>query len=287
MLLLPTTTDKLQLVTDTAVNVDVHASFVDRSGSTFTPDKQNTAITTATTTDIVSVPGASTIRNIQSIFARNKSATTSVGVTVVYDANGTDFELFKATLQPGDTLQFLDGVGFFVVEANPTGYGDELMRAIDADQTGTNGTGAQNWFPTLGAVAVEAGVAYQMWGLLNLTRTAGTTSHTTSQLFAGTASVTSILWQAIVNSTDTEANGNANKTTARVATATVIKAASTSATEAFSIALRGIVRINAAGTFIPQFQYSAAPGGAPSIRANSFFKMIKLGAGFTARGTWS
>jgi hypothetical protein len=52
--------------------------------------------------------------------------------------------------------------------------------------------------------------------------------------------------------------------------------------------LRGIVRINAAGTFIPQFQYSAAPGGAPTIQQNTFFMLRKLGSGSaTTQGTWA
>lgn len=287
MLILAATTDKLQLLTSAAVTVDVHASWADLNAGTVTPGKTNTAITTATTTDIVAAPASSTQRNIQTLVIRNKDAASAVDVTVIFDQNGTDFELHKVTLNAGQCLEYLEGVGFFTLSAAGSGYGDVLERIIDADQTGTNGTAAQNWFPTLGAVQVEAGVVYEVEGMLNITRSAGATSHTTSLLFAGTATVTYILWQAILTSTDAEANGNANITTARVATATVIKAASTSATESYSVFLRGTVKINAAGTFIPQFSYSAAPGGAPTIRTGSYFRLIKKGAAFATRGTWS
>src|SRR5882724_12407579 len=56
MLLLVATTDKLQLTTDSTATVDVHASGAEVNDSTFATNglfKQNTAISSATTTDIV------------------------------------------------------------------------------------------------------------------------------------------------------------------------------------------------------------------------------------------
>lgn len=118
MLILAATTDKIQVVTSAAVTVDVHASFADLASGTVTPGRSLTAITTATTTDIVAAPGASTFRNVKSLTIRNKHATSSVDVTVVYDANGTDYELHKATLFAGEVLEWIEGVGFFVVASN-------------------------------------------------------------------------------------------------------------------------------------------------------------------------
>jgi hypothetical protein len=290
MLLLAATTDKFSLITSAAGSIDVHVSYVDASNSTLVPSgagTRNTAITTATTTDILAAPAASTVRNAKTIQIRNKSASVANDVTVQFDQNATLFELHKVTLQPGEALEYVEGVGFFTLAAASSGFGDVLMRALDADQTGGNVSTAQNWFPTLGAVAVEASVVYEMEGLLNVTRAAGATSHTTGLLFAGTATLTYIAWDAVVGSTDAEANGNANKTSARVATNTQVKGTSTSATEAFSLRLTGMVKINAAGTLIPQFIYSAAPGGAPTIRTGSFFKLSKRGAAFSAKGTWT
>jgi hypothetical protein len=117
MLLLVNTTDSLQLVTSAAVNVDVHASFVDLASGVTTPDRKNTAITTATTTTIVSAPGSSVYRNIQTLTIRNKGAANQ-DVTVVYNANSTLFELHKATLLPGQVLIWLDGVGFVILPAS-------------------------------------------------------------------------------------------------------------------------------------------------------------------------
>lgn len=123
MLLLTATTDKLQLVTSSTANIDVHASYMDATQANppvvqgDSSGRQHTAITTATTTDIVAAPAASETRNVKMLAVRNKHASSTNDVTVVFDQNGTDFELFKATLQPGETLEFVEGIGFFVVAA--------------------------------------------------------------------------------------------------------------------------------------------------------------------------
>jgi hypothetical protein len=165
----------------------------------------------------------------------------------------------------------------------------DLLKILTADDAGgQNVNTAQPWFPTQGAVTVQAQTTYYCTGLLHTTRAAGTTSHTTSLLFGGTATITSIKGIARVNSGDVASNAALNSTLIDVATAVVVKAASTSATEVIHLQWEGIVRINAAGTFIPQFQYSAAPGGAPTIKANSFWRMEPLGTNTLATwGTWA
>ena len=163
-----------------------------------------------------------------------------------------------------------------------------LFRALSANDTGTNVNTAQPWFPTTGAVAVEASTTYFFRGYLRTSRSAGTTSHTTGLLFGGTATLTSISYRAMCNTGDVVTNAALNATSMEVATNTTVKAASTSATEQIAVYVEGIVRINAAGTFIPQFQYSSAPGGAPSILANSYFQMYPIGSNVaTSQGTWT
>ncbi len=163
-----------------------------------------------------------------------------------------------------------------------------LIKALAANESGTDVNTAQPWFPTSGAVAVAANTTYRMRGLLRISRAAGTASHTTGLLFGGTASLTSVAYKAQCNTGDVVTNLAENQTAIEVASVTVVKAASTSATEQISVRIEGIVRINAAGTLIPQFQYSTAPGGAPSVLANTFFELEPEGAGsFVSRGTWS
>jgi hypothetical protein len=133
MLLLMPTTDKIQLISAQAATLDVHSSFVDYASGTITPGRTNAAITTATTTDIVAAPGASTQRNAKTINVRNKHATLSCDVTVQHTDGTTVVELVKMTLSPGDTLEYIEGVGWFKV-LNPAN--NAAVNYSTADQTG-------------------------------------------------------------------------------------------------------------------------------------------------------
>lgn len=155
------------------------------------------------------------------------------------------------------------------------------------DVNGANSTSAQPWFPTNGGVSVAGSTTYLAEGSLHLSRSAGTTSHTTSVLFGGTATLTSIRGSCRAKTGDTTANAAVNSTIIDVATALIVKAASTSATEQIALHCVWSIRTNGAGTLIPQFQYSAAPGGAPTVKANSFFTMTPLGtSSVDSNGTW-
>lgn len=140
MLLLTATTDKLQLTTSAAATVDVHASYMDHTIATDDVEggRQLTAITTATTTDILAAPGAGVTRNMKTLHIRNKHATTSCDVTVIFDANGTDYELHKVTLRAGEALEYKEGLGFYalVLATSPA----VRMKALTADQSNSTAT---------------------------------------------------------------------------------------------------------------------------------------------------
>ena len=81
MLLLASTSDIIRVVTDAAVTVDVHASFVDND-TAINPLRTNTAISTATTTTVVASPGSGVERNVKLLSIRNEHASSQVEVTV-------------------------------------------------------------------------------------------------------------------------------------------------------------------------------------------------------------
>ena len=116
MLLLASTSDKIRITTDAAVAVDVHASYADSDGATVTPGRKNTAISTATTTDVVLAPGASVNRNVKTLHARNKGSS-AVTVTVIHTDGTTAVELHSVTLLAGEALQYVEGVGFFTLSS--------------------------------------------------------------------------------------------------------------------------------------------------------------------------
>lgn len=136
---LAATTDKIQLITGSAADVDVHASFMDAStadppvpkGST--SGRQNTTIATATTTDVVAAPGASTLRNIKYMHIRNTHASVATDVTVVFNQNGTLYEIRKANLAPGEELEYVEGLGWFELESSsPVPVGTNFATAASA-----------------------------------------------------------------------------------------------------------------------------------------------------------
>ena len=114
MIILASTSDKLRLVTSAAVNLDVHASYVDFNGSAVTPGRANVPITTATTTDVVGSPGSGVYRGVKALTARNRSTTTAVDVTVIHTDGTNAMELHKATIGPGGQLHYNSDTGFFV-----------------------------------------------------------------------------------------------------------------------------------------------------------------------------
>lgn len=161
----------------------------------------------------------------------------------------------------------------------------EVFKVLTADDTGgTNVATAQPWFPTAGSVVVAAGTAYQFNGLLWLSRSAGTTSHTTGTLFGGTATLSSAVYAVDTMIGDVNALVALNTILAVDGTLAVGKVASTSATEQVILQVRGIIRVNAGGTLIPQFKYSVAPGGTPTVKAGSFFRAYPIS---NPQGTWA
>ncbi len=163
---------------------------------------------------------------------------------------------------------------------------------LSSNQTGSNVNTAQPWFPGGGAtgLTVAGGTTYFFEGLLAFSKTAGTTSRTIGMNFGGSASLTSIAYFVTASAADATSLSNAPDQSSWVEVATnttVWSTASTSANQYVMIRIAGTVRINAGGTFIPNFQYSAAPGGAPTVRANSWFRMRPAGSGSVLSvGNW-
>jgi hypothetical protein len=176
MILLTATTDKVQLVSSAAATLDVHVSFMDMTtadppvvkGST--SGKQNTAITTATTTDILAAPASSTVRNMKTLNVRNKHASLACDCTVLFNQNGTSYELAKQTVRAGETMEYIEGVGFFIVQGPPApaptySTADQAITTAD-----TYITGSQILLPTGRALVAGTQLVWQFV----ITKSAGT-----------------------------------------------------------------------------------------------------------------
>lgn len=142
---------------------------------------------------------------------------------------------------------------------------------------------------TNGAITVPGNTSFFFEGVYLITNT-GTTSHTWSILFGGTATLNqgSMIVSGLSATGSAPAAGSLQGYTTTLGTALVVTAASVSATENVTVFIEGRVNINAGGTFIPQLQLSAAPGGTQTMLAGSLFAMWPLGPGQpTFVGQWS
>ena len=161
--------------------------------------------------------------------------------------------------------------------------------SLSSDQTGTDGGGfGQNVFAGSGAntITLPGSTTYFFEGCYQIDTT-GTNSRTFQVGFGGAATLTSIRYTVVVTNGTTSSIQAPTVTTLTSATLTTVTG-SVSAASNNTVWIRGMVRVNTGGTFTPQFGYSSLPGAAPSIRANSFFRMHAVGSNTVLNvGQWS
>lgn len=133
-------------------------------------------------------------------------------------------------------------------------------------------------------LTVAAGTTYRFRGKINLNT--GATTHTTAFGFGGTATFTTCNY--LGSTISSAAGGIATPQQIRVAAATATVLNATSTAVQTDIWVEGIMRINAAGTIIPQVTFSAGPTGTCEVALDSFFEIEPIGSGtVVAVGNWS
>lgn len=146
-------------------------------------------------------------------------------------------------------------------------------------------TSAQNIFASANdALSVVAATTYRFRARLLFNT--GTTTHTTAIGFGGTATFTSIAYLA--HATSSAADTLATPQTRHVATASAAVLTTTSTAATTNIVIDGTMRINAAGTIIPQVTFSAGPGGTCETAVDSYFELEPIGSNTVAAvGPWA
>lgn len=256
MLLLTSTSDLLRIVTGQAVTTDVHASYVDINGSTVTPGRANTPITTATTTTVVASPGASTYRTVKTLFIRNRHAASTQDVTVLHSDGTNVMELIKVTLGPGETLHYDEGAGFVVKDSSGGIKQREasvatVLSAINIVVLGadvTNNNGVANTIQDITGLSfpVVAGQTYWFEFIIPYTSAATTTG--SRWTISGPAAPTMLNYRS-------EYSLTATSVTVNCATAYDIPAAAnaTSLTAGNIATIWGVITPSAGGTVIGRF----------------------------------
>lgn len=209
--------------------------------------------------------------------------------------SGTDnFILNTDTLGTAVAGEFnYDGKVFY---ATPQGTqrgvvpGAQFFR-LDSGLAGANVNTAQNVFGV--GVTLSANTVYAFDAVYGLSKSAGTTSHTVGIGFGGTATLNNIAY--IESGSDSSIsfvsrlNATTNQLFVQTASNTTITTAYATASVSIIARVSGTISVNAGGTFIPQYTLSAAPGGAYTTAAGSYFLIYPIGAsGANVNvGTWA
>ena len=168
-----------------------------------------------------------------------------------------------------------------------------MFYRLDSLFAGNNASGAQSLFGV--GVTLAASTVYAFETYLLIRKTAGTTSHTIGILYGGTATNNNISY-FVTSFRDSTAGASGASGTFAVAAGwntttgnVVLTGGNTSSNNTFTAITRGAISINAGGTFIPQYQLSAAPGGAYSTLAGSYVAIWPIGAAGanTSVGPWA
>lgn len=117
MIILTNTTDKIQVrlgTTVTTTQFRCFASYRDTTASSITPLRNVLNTNNTTYVDLVGSPSSSTQRIVDYLSVYNSDTGNEV-VTIAFNDNGTLYELFVATLAPGEKIEYQEGQGFKVL----------------------------------------------------------------------------------------------------------------------------------------------------------------------------
>lgn len=174
------------------------------------------------------------------------------------------------------------GLSYSAGTLTATGTSGLLFYRLEAGLAGANSTAVQQFLGV--GVTLTSNTIYQFEALFLIVKTAGTTLHSVSTGFGGTATLNNIAYQVAWNQSTSygylAGGGNSSYVTAVQSTAT---SNNNTANQYHFFRLVGSVSINAGGTFIPQYQLSAVPGGAYTTQAGSFMSLLPV----SNTGTWA
>jgi len=171
----------------------------------------------------------------------------------------------------------------------------QQMFALNTSVVGLNATGNQSVFGV--GVTLASSTTYAFESNFTIIKTAGSAPHFLNFGFGGTATTNWINYNLIssfnngtwgsLNATGSSSpyTGIINNTTAM----TAMTASTTTVTVILNPLVKGMIYITSGGTFIPQYSLSAAPGGAYTTQAGSYFLIYPVSSGSSnvSIGTWA
>lgn len=184
----------------------------------------------------------------------------------------------------------IDSSGYVTNAVN--GLGNGIVQAqqyyrLNSVRVGSDVNTAQSMFGV--GVTLIGSTQYEFEVNALLIKSAGTTLHSISFGFGGTATLNNISYTSVAQTAVGVTVGNAAIYGYTTAAASQITQATSTAAIVAPIIIKGTVSINAGGTFIPQYTLSAAPGGAYTTQIGSYVKIAPLAASGAnvSIGTWA
>lgn len=257
MLVLTETTDTVQVVLAGSITTNqlrCMSSWRDITTTVYTPGRTVTNTNNTTDVNVVGSPGASTQRVVDLIHIYNAD-TASATVTVKFDANGTEYILWKGALAAGEALTYTDGGGFVVLSAAGIAKSVQALSAPAVNEINivvlssnvVNNNAVANTIADVTGLSfpVTAGETYWYEFVIPYTAAATTTG---SRWCINGPAITSLSHRS-------EYTLTATTVTANCATAYDIPAASneTSLTTGNVATMWGIIKPSASGTVIARF----------------------------------
>lgn len=240
---------------------------------------------TASTTGLVQTADASGILQLQ-----------SDGVTGLSIQSGGKVVLPSTTLSTASagTLEYNGGIPYFTPLGTQRGVvPGQQMYVLNSTVAGANATGNQSILGLASGATLTSSTIYQCEYFFSLSKSAGTTSHTLSINFGGTATFNNFnTWvNYVYAATGALPQGSASCAIGSYNGVSGIAGTGAITTAATSYFVRGtaIVSVNAGGTILPQYSLSTAPGGAYTTNIGSYMLIYPIGAAGSnvSVGTWA
>lgn len=154
MIVLKPTTDSLELVTENASSIDYNISWVDHTSTGVTPGRSAGKVSSVTTSSLVAAPGSGVTRQIRGVSLLNTTSGSASTIKVQVDNSSTETVMTRVNLQPGDSLNYSDGPGWYTTDAT----GKHREQQLDSIEN--PGVGYMSPFYKVGGGAVAAGVLH-------------------------------------------------------------------------------------------------------------------------------
>ena len=191
-----------------------------------------------------------------------------------------------------------DGTALYGTTSTTHGRGViPTMLFTSGTNTFTSTTTAQNLFPSAqDTLQVAGSTTYLFEAAFSINVPAsGELAHQLQFAIGGTATTTSWQWQSTagapsaVGGLPTSAGGSGNNgTTSGLSTLASVSTTSSASSSVYrATIIKGIIRVNGAGTLIPQIGFNTAPGSTPVGFANNYFMLTPVGSNTVAAvGVW-